>query len=68
MISRLDGAEVRSVVTDDRGRYAVTLPAGDYRVTTDAVRPGFTRDLPATVNVLPGRETRLDVRIDTGIR
>ena len=58
-----------SATTDTDGRFRVNLAAGTYEVTIGAL-PGleFTKDLPATVIVRAGQETRLDVRIDTGIR
>jgi len=61
--------ELAAVITDARGEYRVTLPPGTYRIDL-APAPGrqFTKDLPATVVVVPGQETRLDVRLDTGRR
>lgn len=69
MISQPGGPAVQSAVTDARGEYAISLAAGTYRVTMD-IPPtrGFTKDLPATVTITAGKETRLDIRIDTGIR
>jgi hypothetical protein len=61
--------EAATVVTDPQGRYRAALPAGRYRVDMP-VLPGraFTKDLPAWVTVAPGQETRLDIRLDTGLR
>lgn len=69
IVSQPGGTAVQSAVTDARGEYAVSVPAGTYRVTMD-IPPnrGFTKDLPATVTITAGKETRLDIRIDTGIR
>jgi len=56
-------------VTDNQGAYSVRLPSGTYRVeTAPLVGIEFTKDLPATVTIAAGQETRLDVTIDTGIR
>lgn len=69
VISSLDGQEIGSLVTDGQGRYTISLPQGTYRVTMPRLSgAGWTKDLPATVTITEGRETRLDIRIDTGIR
>jgi hypothetical protein len=58
-----------TVTTDATGHYRVNLGAATYEVTLVTIANSeFTKDLPATVTIEPGRETRLDVRIDTGIR
>ena len=45
------------------------LPPGTYRVEVGPLTGiEFTKDLPATVTVTAGQETRLDVHIDTGLR
>ena len=63
------GQEIRSILTNDKGRYSVSLPPGTYRVESGPLGGiEFTRDLPATVSIAEGRETRLDIHIDTGIR
>jgi len=59
----------REAVTDDQGDYRFTLPAGTYQVTIAQLQRGeFTKSLPAAVTITNGRETRLDIWIDTGIR
>jgi len=69
VISGSDGRQVESVVTNDQGQYHVHLPPGAYRVSAVSLpRGSSTRELPATVTVTEGQETRLDIRIDTGIR
>lgn len=68
-ISNLDGDEVESTETDDRGEYKVCLSPGTYRVEMPELAPGeFTKDLPAKVTIKKGKDHRLDIRIDTGIR
>lgn len=63
------GMRSRTVVTDDRGAYHVNLPAGTYRIEMAPLTQGmFTKDLPATVTITEGKETRLDILVDTGIR
>jgi hypothetical protein len=63
------GQEAGSIVTNKQGVYSISLPPGTYRVeTTSLTGIEFTRDLPATVVITEGRETRLDIHIDTGMR
>ena len=61
--------EIATVLTDAAGKYRLELPPGSYVIEmAPAKGRGFSKDLPATVTITPGRETRLNVRIDTGIR
>jgi hypothetical protein len=69
VISSMDGQEIASAVTDKAGGYRVPLPPGSYRIDMPPLASGgFTKDLPVTVTIATGQETRLDIRIDTGIR
>ncbi len=54
--------------TDSAGNYHVKLAPGSYTVTEGSPRPGPTKDLPAEVTIAPGPDTRLDVRVETGIQ
>jgi len=63
------GKEVTSLVSDRDGEYSVTLPPGSYRIDAGPLRGiEFTRDLPANVTIAAGRETRLTINIDSGMR
>lgn len=62
------GALAATARTGADGRYAVALPAGDYRLERGAGFPGPTKNLPARVAISPGGQTRYDVLVDTGIR
>ena len=69
LIAERDGQGRTSVVTDSRGAYQLCLPAGTYQVTLAPLVSGeFTKDLPATLTMKKGQETRLDIRLDTGMR
>jgi len=69
VIVGMDGQEIHSVMTGGNGGYSVRLPPGTYRVELAALAGGtFTKDVPTTVTITEGRTTRLDIRIDTGIR
>lgn len=70
LILTMAGKEVNSLVTDHDGQYSVFLPPGSYRVemSRNNADRRHTKDLPATVIIKEESETRLDIRIDTGIR
>ena len=69
VISSEGGEAVTSGLTDTRGDYRIDLPSGAYRVDIAPLAGmEYTKDLPAVVAVSAGQETRLDLRIDTGIR
>ena len=68
VISGLDGRELQSVVTDARGFYRTALPQGSYQLTISQLpMPQYTKDLPTTVTVTAGQESRMDIRINTGL-
>lgn len=63
------GQPIRSVKTDSKGAFTVTLPAGTYQITMSSLYGAmFTKDLPASITIVDGREKRLDIHLDTGIR
>lgn len=70
VISSLEGVEIKSVVTDDQGRYSISLPPGTYRVELPHLpRIGMlTKYPPAIVTIFQGREACHDIFLDTGIR
>jgi len=69
IVRNLTGEEVGTAVTDNEGEYRLALPPGSYRVDLAWLRPGeFTKDLPVIVVIHAGGESRLNVRVDTGIR
>jgi hypothetical protein len=56
-------------VTDEAGKYRLSLLPGTYRVEIGPSGPmAFTKDLPRTITISPGRETRLDISVDIGLR
>jgi hypothetical protein len=69
VIFRQDGRkEVARVQIGPQGNYQVQLPAGTYRVDINHVGMDHGIDLPQAVEIHGGQITRLDIRIDTGIR
>jgi len=69
MIYRPGRQEITSVTTDEHGHYRVNLPPGPYLIEM-APEKGkrFSKDLPATVVITRGRETRLNIRLDSRMR
>jgi hypothetical protein len=57
----------RKTTTDERGRYRIRLAAGLYSIRTNQ-RPFGTTPQPNKVRVRGGRDVRVDLHIDTGIR
>ncbi len=61
--------EVATVLTGPAGQYRVNLPPGSYLIEVALEKGrGFTKDLPAAVTITQGQKTRLNIRLDTGIR
>ncbi|SRR5713101_4982995 len=68
-IAIIDGKLLSSVETDSSGTFKVNLPSGTYKVTMPSLYGAmFTKDLPATVTITDGQQSRLDIHLDTGIR
>jgi hypothetical protein len=68
-IATADGRPLKSVESDSDGGFRVSLPVGTYRVSMPSLYGAmFTKDLPATITIVAGREYRLDIHLDTGIR
>jgi Carboxypeptidase regulatory-like domain len=59
------GKGVRHVRTNKRGRYSIRLAPGRYSVRVADARFGYS---PRKAKVSPGQMTRLNIRIDTGLR
>lgn len=60
--------EVARAQIGPRGTYQVRLPAGTYLVDINHAGMDQGIDLPQIVEIISGQITRLDVRIDTGVR
>lgn len=69
IVARADGGnEVTRFGPQPDCSYRVTLEPGSYVVRFAAGSLRRARNLPATVQIVGGKTTRLDVNIDTGIR
>lgn len=69
-LARLNGQPVETVLTNFHGHYEIALPEGRYLVTLPQPLSGsmVTKDLPSEVQIQSDHRTRLDIRLDTGIR
>ena len=61
------GRVVARTTTGAGGRYRITLGRGRYAVRVER-RTALQSIAPATVTVLPGRVSRVDFEIDTGLQ
>ena len=69
VIFRQDGQkEVARAQIGPQGNYRVQLPAGTYVLDINHVGMDQGIDLPQKVEIQGGQVTRLDVKIDTGVR
>lgn len=70
-ILRLDKEEnARSAVTDQEGKFTISLSPGIYRVELppSASALGHYADTPSSLVITEGNETKLDIYFDTGLR
>ena len=69
MVTTLTGKQSASAVTDEGGNFRIVLLPGTYQVTLGQLSGGaFSKDVPATITIRAGLETRMAIDIDTGIR
>ena len=69
MVTSLTGKKSASAVTDKRGNFRIVLLFGTYQVTLSQLSGGaFSKDVPATITIRAGLETRMAIHMDTGIR
>ena len=59
---------VTSFVTDDQGRFRISLTPGHYAVSIKDMNPKIGRYGPFDVDVVPGQMTKVQWECDTGIR
>ena len=69
MVTSLTGKQSASAVTDKRGNFRIVLLFGTYQVTLSQLSgEAFSKDVPATITIRAGLETRMAIHMDTGIR
>lgn len=66
---REDGEEIATARSDQRGRYRVHVPAGEYVVTVRLDDPSIATGVPTVEVVVAGDErVRVVLPLDTGVR
>jgi hypothetical protein len=63
-----NNAEVSSFVTDDHGRFRVSLPPGHYKISMKERKSSIGRFGPFETDVAPGKMTTVQWECDSGIR
>jgi hypothetical protein len=63
-----DNGEVSSFITDDQGRFRVSLPPGHYKISLKGRKTSIGRFGPFEADVAPGKMTNVQWECDSGIR
>lgn len=60
--------EVNSFITDEQGRFRVSLPPGHYKISLKGRKSSIGRFGPFEADVTPGKMTNVQWECDSGIR
>jgi hypothetical protein len=63
-----NNAEVTSFITDDQGRFRVSLPPGHYKISLKGRKSSIGRFGPFETDVAPGKMINVQWECDSGIR
>ena len=63
-----NNGEVTSFITDDQGRFRVSLPPGHYKISMKGRKSSIGRFGPFEADVAPGKMTNVQWECDSGIR
>jgi hypothetical protein len=63
-----NNGEVTSFITDDQGRFRVSLPPGHYKISLKGRKSSIGRFGPFEADVAPGKMTNVQWECDSGIR
>ena len=66
-VGKNDG-EVTSFITDEQGRFRISLPPGHYKIFLKGRTTGIGRFGPFEADVAPGKMTNVQWECDSGIR
>ena len=63
-----NNGEVISFITDDQGRFRMSLPPGHYKISLKGRKTTIGRFGPFEADVAPGKMTNVQWECDSGIR
>jgi hypothetical protein len=63
-----NNGEVSSFITDEQGRFRVSLPPGHYKISLKGRKSSIGRFGPFEADVAPGKMTKVQWECDSGIR
>ena len=63
-----NNGEVTSFITDDQGRFRMSLPPGHYKISLKERKTTIGRFGPFEADVAPGKMTNVQWECDSGIR
>jgi len=63
-----NNGEVTSFITDEQGRFRVSLPPGHYKISLQGRKTAIGRFGPFEADVAPGKMTKVQWECDSGIR
>ena len=63
-----ENAEVGSFITNEEGRFRVSLPPGHYKISLKGKKTSIRRFGPFEADVAPGKMTNVQWECDSGIR
>ena len=63
-----NNGEVSSFITDEQGRFRISLPPGHYKISLKGRKSSIGRFGPFEADVAPGEMTNVQWECDSGIR
>jgi len=63
-----NNGEMSSFITDEQGRFRISLPPGHYKISLKGRKTSIGRFGPFEADVAPGKMTKVQWECDSGIR